>query len=182
MKKFVLFIFLAFFSIFNAQLKNVDVVDFYNWTASNGTHYDFMLISEKFEGLNQEIPALVRVKYSLDGGATTNIAEYDAVITLDYNSKDDDLVLNLIAGKTARIIKGKNGYSPDNFILYYSAKGDYLKGFQADENEMAKDNVTYSKVFKTDFKIEDLRTLIKLYFKPGDRLYPDLMKYAAKYD
>ncbi len=184
MKTLLSLILVLFFSQFQSQLKKVDIADFYNWTANNGTHYQFILLSENLAKLDTAIPAVIRVRYSTDGGVTYKTAEFDANLTLNQDKKSaGDLVIHINAGKTARIIQGDGGYTPDNFILYYDKDGNFLRGYQADHTELAKSNVEYAKVFHTAAPTADqMRSLIRLFYKSSDALYRDLMTFAAQYD
>jgi len=184
MKTFLSIAFILCFSHFHSQAKSVDIVEFFNWNADDGIHYDFIFISEKITEYDVKKPVTIRVKYSLDGGVSTKLVEYYATI---YWSEDEDHADNLIgyieAHETAKILEGKNGYTPDNFVLYYDKSGKFTQALQADHNQMAEKNVKFAKVFKTNYEtVNDLRSLIRLYYKNTDPLYRDLMTYAAKYD
>ena len=184
MKTFLSFVLILSLSLFHAQLKQVGVVDFYNWTADDGIHYQFVVAAEELEEMNVEKPAVVRVRYSTDGGVSYKIVEFDATLRFiaDKNNAEN-LVAYLNAAEKARIIEGSTGYTPDNFIMYYSKSGTFVKGFQADHTEMAKTEVAYAKVFMTPSDSSDqMRNLIRLFYKSTDPLYRDLMLYAAKYD
>lgn len=184
MKTFLCFVLFLSYTVLHSQLKKVEVVDFYNWTANDGIHYQFIMAGEEPTGLNVEQPAVIRLRYSTDGGVSYKIVEYDATLRFmtDKNSSEN-LVAYLNGADTARIIEKATGYVPDNFILYYTKKGNFLKGFQADHTAMAKSEVEYAKVFITPSDTGDqIRNLIRLYYKSSDPLYRDLMVYAAQYD
>ncbi|KIA84449.1 hypothetical protein OA84_02685 [Kaistella solincola] len=171
------------FSLFPAQLKKVDIADFYNWTSNSGTHYQFVLLSEKLVAMRTDVAALVRVRYSMDGGVTYKIAEFDAKFTYDKAKDSDNLVVNVKAAETARILKGDSGYIPDNFTLYYDKDGEYIEGYQADHDELTKKDTQYAKVFLTPSPSADhMRKLIRLFYDSSEPLYRDLMVLAAQYD
>ena len=173
------------FALFQAQMKQVGIVDFYNWTANDGLHYQFIVASEKQADLNVEKPAVVRVRYSSDGGVSYKIVEFNATLRFMTDKKStDNLVAYLNAGETARMIQGAaTGYIPDNFIMYYSKSGNFIKGYQADHTEMAKSEVEYAKVFLTPSDSADhMRNLIRLFYTSTDPLYRDLMTYTSQFD
>lgn len=185
MKTFLCFVLFLSFTLFHSQLKQVELVDFYNWTANDGHYYQFIVAADKQTELNVEKPALVRVRYSSDGGVSYKIVEFDS--TLRYmtdKNNTENLVAYLNAGETVRVIQGAaDSYIPDNFIIYYSKTGHFIKGFQADHDEMANSEVEYAKVFLTSSDSADhMRDLIRLFYKPTDPLYRELMLYAAQYD
>lgn len=184
MKTLLSFVLFLSFTLFQSQLKKVGVVDFYNWTANDGVHYQFILAAGDVESMDVEQPAVVRVRYSTDGGLSYKLVEYDATLRFMTDKKNtDNLIAYLNGAATARIIENSTGYTPDNFVLYYNKSGDYIKGFQADHNEMAKSEVEYAKVFLTPSNTaERMRSLIRLYYKSTDPLYRELMLYAAQYD
>lgn len=184
MKNLFTFLFILFFSFFNSQVKNVGIVDFFHWTADDGIYYEFILISENITELNSKKPVTIRVKYSLNGGISKKLVEYYATMRWVQDPKNsENLIAYIEADKTAKIIEGTNGYTPDNFTFYYKKGGDLLTGYQADHNEMANSEVNYAKVFKTNYStVDDLRSLVRLYFKSDEPLYRDLMTYASKYD
>ena len=184
MKTFFSFLFFLSFTVFQSQLKKVEVVDFYNWTANDGVHYQFIMAGEEPTGLNVEQPAVVRVRYSMDGGVSYKIVEYDATLRfMTDKNNSENLVAYLNGGETARFIEKATGYVPDNFILYYTKTGSFLKGFQADHTAMAESEVEYAKVFITPSATGDqIRNLIRLYYKSTDPLYRDFMVYAAQFD
>ena len=184
MKKILTATLLVFFSILNAQLKKVEIVDFYHWNADDGIHYELMLITENLKKIDQKVPAVIRVKYSLNGGVSTKLVEYKATALIEIDSKNfEELIFYIDAEKTAKILQGENGYTPDNFVLHYNINGDYIMGYQADHSAMAESEVSYAKVFKTNYNNSDeLRSLIKLYYTSSDPLYRDLMTYAAQFD
>ena len=184
MKTLFTLILLLCFSQFQSQLKKVDIADFYNWTSNDGTHYQFILLSENVTKMRTETPALVRVRYSTDGGVSYKMAEFDAKFSFDEDKKTaGNLVVYVNAGKTARIIQGEGSYTPDNFTLYYDKAGNYLYGYQADHTEMAKSTVEYAKVFLTPNSTPDqMRSLIRLFYKSSEPLYRELMTLASQYD
>ncbi|WP_332031164.1 hypothetical protein [Kaistella sp.] len=51
MKTFLSFLFFLSFTIFQSQLKKVEVVDFYNWTSNDGVHYQFIMAGENLQAL-----------------------------------------------------------------------------------------------------------------------------------
>ena len=171
MKTFLCFVLFLSFSLFHTQVKEVGVIDFYNWTADDGIHYQFIVASEEVQGLDVEKPAVVRVRYSTDGGVSYKIVEFDATLRFiaDKNNAEN-LIAYLNAAEKARIIEGSTGYTPDNFIMYYSKSGNFIKGFQADHTEMAKSEVEYAKVFMTPSDTSDqMRKLIRLFYKSTDQ-------------
>lgn len=60
MKTFLSFLFFLSFTVFQSQLKKVEVVDFYNWTSNDGVHYQFIMAGEEPTGLNVEQPPRCR--------------------------------------------------------------------------------------------------------------------------
>lgn len=184
MKTLLSFVLFLSFTLFQSQLKKVGVVDFYNWTANDGVHYQFILAAGDVAGLDVEQPAVVRVRYSTDGGVSYRLVEFDATLRfMTDKNNSENLIAYLNGASTARIIENATGYTPDNFVLYYTKSGTFIKGFQADHNEMAKSEVEYAKVYMTPSSTaEQLRNLIRLYYKSTDPLYRDLMVYAAQYD
>ena len=184
MKSLLSLILLLCFSQFQSQLKKVDIADFYNWTADDRTHYQFILLAEEVTKMRTESPALVRVRYSTDGGVSYKIAEFDAKFSFDEDKKTaGNLLASLNAGKTARIIQGDGSYTPDNFTLYYDKAGNYLQGYQADHTEMAKSKVEYAKVYATpNTSADQMRSLIRLFYKSSEPLYRDLMTFTSQFD
>ena len=171
------------FTIFQAQLKTADLVDFYNWTSDDGVHYQFIFVAEQAKALAVEAPAVIRVRYSLDGGVSYKIAEFDANYSYEDDDDSDDLVVNIRAGKTARIIEGVGSYIPDNFTMYYDRKGNYLRGYQVDHDELQKSDATYAKVFATPNENSDhMRKLIRLFYQSSEPMYRELMLVAAQFD
>ncbi len=184
MKTFLSIAFLMCFSFFHSQAKNIYAVDFFHWSSDDGIYYEFIFITEDVGKLDVKKPATIRVKYSLDGGVSTKLVEYYATIYWTQDENDDSSLVGYIeAAETAKILQGENGYTPDNFVLYYEKKGAFIRALQADHNQLAEKEVKFAKVFKTKYEsVDDLRDLIRLYYKNTDPLYRDLMTYAAKYD
>ncbi|TXF79377.1 hypothetical protein [Chryseobacterium sp.] len=184
MKTFLSIVLFLFLTPFQAQLKNIEIVDFYHWTANDGIYYEFMVAAEQRTGATTN-PAVIRVKYSTDGGVSTKIASFDATLRWEHDKTDTDIMIAYIdAAETAKIIQGTGGYTPDNFILYYNISNEsFVRGYQADHTELAKSSVEYAKVFPTNYSTsDDLRSLIRIFYTSSDPLYRDLMTYAAKFD
>jgi len=183
MKSLLSLALLLCFTLFQAQLKKADLADFYNWTSDDGVHYQFILVSEQVKSMGVEAPAIIRVRYSLDGGVSYKIAEFDANFSYEEDKNSDDLIVNIRAGKTARIVEGTGSYIPDNFTLHFDRKGNYLKGYQVDHDELQRSNATYAKVFATPNENSDhMRKLIRLFYQSSEPMYRDLMLLAAQFD
>ncbi|MBA5246882.1 hypothetical protein H1R16_08585 [Marnyiella aurantia] len=184
MKTIVTTFFILLFSLLQSQVKKVDIVDFYNWTSNSGIKYQFILVSENLSKFDMPISAVIRVRYSTDGNITYKTAEFGANVVMNRDRRSEgELSVHINAAETASMVQGASGYSPDNFILYYDTEGNYLRGYQADYNELAKSDVGYAKVFHISAPTGDqMRGLIRLFYRSSDPLYRDLMTLAARYD
>ncbi|MBW8362283.1 MAG: hypothetical protein K0M56_08880 [Kaistella sp.] len=183
MKTLLSLVLFLFLTPFQAQLKNIEIVDFYHWTANDGIYYEFMVAAEQSAATKN--PAVIRVRYSTDGGVSYKIVSFDATLRWERDKTDEDIMIAYFdAAATAKILKGTGGYTPDNFILYYDVSNEsFVRGYQADHTEMAKSDVDYAKVFPTNYSnSDDLRNLIRLFYTSSDPLYRDLMTYTAKFD
>jgi hypothetical protein len=124
-------------NFYNKQIADADKItpyyDAVGWFGSDGIAYQAFIVSlfKNDENLN----TIVRVRYEKDG--EINIIEYDAQSEISLQ-KDDNLSVSIKPKTTtAKNIKGKSGYNPDNFSYTLDSADKFIKGKQSDENSSA---------------------------------------------
>ncbi len=165
----------------NGQATQVDIVDFYHWTASDGNDYEMVVVTPDFWE-NEETPATIRVRYSR--GGSYSVVEFYSVLSFEYD-EDSNLIIYLLADSEAEFIQGAGSYSPDNFVLKFDTAGALLYGYQADNNELDKpdDEIIYADLYLTEYGDSDnLRATIRKFYSSSDPMYRELMDYTTQFD
>src|SRR5690606_657221 len=118
-----------------AQQINVDIVDFYKWTAQDGTNYEMIIVSEDFDDTGYA-NGVIRVRYSMNG--VYKVVQFKCLLMGEIDEDGYWMVTVVANDDNFEFIQGQGSYSPDNFVLSFDQEGYFVAGSQADNNELAK--------------------------------------------
>ncbi|WBV61454.1 hypothetical protein PFY12_04865 [Chryseobacterium camelliae] len=175
MKKLFFLIFLYSFSFLFSQAKNVQYIDFVDFTDTSGVQYNVMMVTDKHEE-DGRADSTIRILYTTDGNE--HLVEFYADCYYEKLKNGNTKISFIpIENGSVQIIKGKDiSYNPDTFIYEVDSKTGKIAGTQSDKNSTTPNPLVY----KSAMSIQDKQNQTDKFYFRTEAMYSLLKSFYNK--